>query len=126
MLLVYITYLISIVSYQCLKRIVLHFKTGTFSSPAPPNERLGVLAPSPPSPVSLFFLDYLEPKLVNLALFPLYAFQVEFLQRPFPLVSMQEYCTKTICLAYYVSYVKAMLPGILQVKKILPNTHFSV
>ena len=47
-LLVYIAYLISSLSYQCLK-VLLHFKQGSFAPPALLNERQeGCLLPSAP------------------------------------------------------------------------------
>ena len=48
-LLVYIAYLTSVVSYQCPKKILLHFVKGTFAPPALLNERQeGRLLPSAP------------------------------------------------------------------------------
>ena len=48
-LLVYIPHVISFVSYQCLERVLLHFKKGAFTPLAPPNERQeGHLHPSAP------------------------------------------------------------------------------
>ena len=53
-LLVYIAHLISFVSYQCLKRVLLHFKKGTFAPPVPQNEmQEGRMLPSVPSPTCL-------------------------------------------------------------------------
>ena len=60
-LLTYLAYLIYFVSYQCLKRILLHFKKGTFAPPTPPSERQeGACSPLPPSPACLCVCVYLH------------------------------------------------------------------
>ena len=50
-LLICVAYLISVVLYQCLRRILLHFRKGTFALSAPQMKAGGVLAPlCPPLP----------------------------------------------------------------------------
>ena len=68
-LLIYVAYCISIVPYQCLKRILFHFKKGTIAPPAPSNNRHeGRLLPAVPSAPSLASLDLVAMCMTNVYL----------------------------------------------------------